>query len=170
MTSAQNGLKELIREIQSQTPKTLAVWRLSHPPLVQALEDFAAKEDDGSSLLEQDQTLFGHLNPLLAQQEQEHYYFSKEEERRSSRKDEFSVVFGGKYSETTPQSISEMLVSKLAKDNVRVFTVSRSKLSCELPNNLTHIVKQNLDSETEVGVNEFLDVMTMAKQKWQQES
>jgi hypothetical protein len=71
MTSAQNCLKELIREIQSQTPKTLAVWRLSHPPLVQALEEFAAKDDDGLSLLEQVQSLFGRLNPLLAEQEQD---------------------------------------------------------------------------------------------------
>ena len=170
-TLAQQALSELIGNVRNQTPQTLAVWRLSSAPLVQALEDFAAKTGGNSNnLLERTQQLFDRINSLLAAQEQlENSPFapSCSLPNNETPKNEISVVFGGKYGATTPRSISERLVSNLVEDSLCVTTVSRSELSYELPSNVTHIVKRNLDTPIE-GEQEFVNVLSRAQDQWQQ--
>lgn len=161
-STTQTYLKQLIVEIQGQAPPTLASWRLNFPPILQALEVFATSSDDSNDLLlEQTQQLFDRLNPLLRQQEQGHRHFCASSASSSSNSNCCSVVFGGKWS-ASPQSISEILIAKLSGS---VVTVSRSNLSYELPNHVTHVAKHHLDDDRVGGVKEFLDVMVFAKAK-----
>jgi hypothetical protein len=192
VAASSTRLNQLIAEIRRQSPKTLAFWRLSHSNLVEALQEFAAGDDDDQNdnnellLLDQVQALFrDQINPLLAQQENstKGFLFSEEQSNNNNNnynngsaaaadyaKQEVSVVFGGKYSKN-PASISEFLVSKLIEQSPQVITVSRSMMitgddDASLPKNLTHVAKQNLDA-AEGGVPEFVDVMNLAKESFQ---
>jgi len=161
--------EESISAFQGQTP---ALWRLSNKPFVEALRDFTTTNDeedeDDEKLLEKAQELFNKLNPLMAQQERDNYHFAPSFVSNSSREDEFSVVFGGKYTnKVVPESISETLVKDYLKDSCCIYTVSRSRLSCKLPENMKHFPKENLDSER-LGKKEFLEVLNMARCEWQE--
>ena len=184
-------LNQLIVEIQQkQIPKTLAYWRLNNPQIVQALHDFASKKEDKeettndvSALLDDVLTLFrDQLNPLLAEQESEYKDAfvgvstggasdgGGQANKIDYCQNEVSVVFGGKYptAGNKPASISETLVSKLVTHSRHVITVSRSDFEvAALPPNVTHISKQNLDSDdtTGVGVEEYKNVMNFARYK-----
>jgi hypothetical protein len=173
VTLAQPNLKKWIYEIQNQTPKTLAFWRVSHRPIVKVLEAFAATdtEDDTSLELAEVQALFDRLNPLLAEQEKtdrSYCKFKRTSSATSSSKTtlDISVVFGGKAPKGVGHSISEALSSRLLQKCLFVYTVSRSESIHQLPVNNIHVAKQNLDSD-ETGTNEFFDVMNMAKAKWE---
>jgi hypothetical protein len=200
---AELRLKELcLGVLQNQSPKTLAYFRLSNPAIVQELEDFAAssnaengpaRETLTKPLLEQVLDLFQRLNHRMAEQEQscptwgDFFVASKPKNDKMSSLNgassrsispiQISVVFGGKYSKS-PASISEQLVSKLVHRSQTVYTVSRSLCNKDdLPNNVKHIPKQNLDAgdgssndgtsyTDSQGADEFYDVMSMAKEEW----
>lgn len=150
---------------------TLATWRLSHESFVDTLKGFAAVECDDddrndTKFLLQTQGLFDRLNPLLAEQERNDEYFSSSlSAMNSPRHNEFSVVFGGKYV-TKPESIPEAIVARLVMESPRIYTVSRSKPSPDLPKTLTHIQSELLDSN-DFGKGEFLKVLNMAREEWQ---
>ena len=164
------------------------------------LEDFAASpnnENGGATtskpLLDQVLDLFQRLNYHMAEQEQscptwgDFFLASKPQEDKLSASatsnesssqppsspTEISVVFGGKFSKN-PASISEKLVSKLVLRSQTVYTISRSICEkVELPTNVKHIPKQNLDASdgssnggSSIGSDEFYDVMSMAKDEW----
>ena len=161
MNAAKTHLQSLVKEICSQSPPTLAKWRLSYPPLMQALEAFAAAEEEKGALLSETQHLFDIINPLLAEQEQSVDAFPSSAAAPSSS--HLAVVFGGKYA-ASPRSISELLVKKLVATCPHVFTVSRSHIP-DTPMNVTHFQKQHLDQET-IGGEEFSQVLQSAISKW----
>ncbi len=195
LTFAEERLEELLSGIlQNQSsPKTLAYFRLSSPAIIQDLENFAtASNIKKRPLLEQVLDLFQQLNLHMAEQERscptwgDFFAPSKAISVNSSQVTkatrsalqihspiEISVVFGGKFSRN-PASISEQLVSKLVLRSQTVYTVSRSTCKeSDLPTNVKHISKKNLDivddsSDTgsNVGTDEFYDVMSMAKEEW----
>jgi len=169
MSSTLEKLEDLLSKTKQH--QTLAVWRLSDEKLVDTLKLFATdrrdEDSDYTKMLEQTQGLFNRLNPLLAQQEREDEHFSSSfSAMESVGKNEFSVVFGGKYT-LKPKSISETLVAILAHNNSRVYTVSRSPPSPGLPQNLKHFQSENLDSD-ELGKGEFLKVLNQARDEWQE--
>ena len=172
--SAQQHLQKLIHDIRNQTPRTLAVWRLSNVRLIEVLEAFAAggAPNTWEELLRETQDLFDRVNSILAKQEEDSTIFIRERRRPYSKKDsdaslsnQISVVFGGKYAPGTPQSISERLVSKLSEKCPQVWTVSRSQLSYAIPNNIKHVSKQGLDDK-DIGKQEFSQVMTDVISDW----
>lgn len=172
MTAAESHLQKLISDIRSQQPKTLAFWRLSDPVLVESLEEFAKSssahpsgENSVEGLLDQTQTLFDKINPILGQQEAECDSFVEQRRPHKSNvpSDQIAVVFGGKFAPSAPQSISELLVSKLTTQCPHVLTVSRSKLDYPLPSNVVHISKLGLDqASVQDGKEEFSQVIEHA--------
>lgn len=160
MTPAAQHLDGLMQEAQEKN--TLAAWRLKNEEAVSIIKDFAqtpdwsSETDIGSCEKEVQECLFRPLNRVLWDQER-----SKDPELETMlpRKEELAVVFGGKYS-TLPDSISETVVRHLAASCRKVLTVSRSEV-VSLPDNVTHIVKQNLDQKDN-GVGEFVDVLRAA--------
>jgi len=163
--------EDLVSNIQEETPATLAIWRISNKNIIDILKEFVAdKHDDddrtyGKFIL-QTQGLFDRLNPLLAQQERTNDYFSSTLSNMDyPRTDEFSVIFGGKYA-IKPHSIPESLVSRLVRDNPRIYTVSRSKPPDDAPPNLTHI-QSNVLADDDLGKGEFLKILNMARDEWQ---
>lgn len=191
-SAAERRLKELCAGIlqNRSSPKTLAYFRLSNAAIVQDLEEFAAspKENEGGQktltkpLLDLVLDLFQNLNRHMAEQEQscstwgDFFVASKRGNCKIpvASPIEISVVLGGKYSKH-PASISEQLVSKLVRRSQTVYTVSRSICKeDELPKNVTHIPKQNLDVGESIsngiantlGADEFYDVMATAKEEW----
>jgi len=158
-----------------RTEGTLAVWRLSNKRLCDTLTEFAVNTNDDddkdyAKLLEHTQELFRNVNVILAEQEREYkacnFALSFSSRMKPTRKDEFSVVFGGKYTDQ-PGSITETVVSKLVKDNPRVYTVSRSEIpSSALPNNVTHISCKNLFRHG-LAKGEMLNVLNTARDEWQ---
>lgn len=191
-TVAENRLKEICSQILQSSPKTLAHFRLSNPAIVKDLEDFAfstSDEDEPRPLLHQVLELFQRLNMHMAEQERscpswrDFFVASRLHKKEPSYNDEYSseitspieisVVFGGKFSKN-PASISEQLVSDLVRRSQTVYTVSRSICDKEdLPSNVKHISKQNLDksdgnatNDSIIGADEFYDVMSMAKKEW----
>jgi len=173
-------LEKLIADIQQQSPKTLAVWRLGNKKLVDALRGFAAAADgaeaDGEHgerrLLDAVFALFrDQLNPLLAEQEgrspggvaSSPPVPKGRPADDSSAAQEISVVFGGKFPAAgRPAAISEALVAKLVPRSSRVLTVSRSSVDASLlPSNVTHFVRKQLDSGDAAFV-EFASVMQEA--------
>jgi len=140
-------LEKLLSTFREQDPPTLAVWRLSDERIVKALKNFVLEKNtrddkDYDKFYPRAEKLFRDLNGLLAQQERNcsnDYFGSTYNAADTLRKDEISVVFGGKYT-ATPNSITEKFVTKLVQDNPLVYTASRTELLPEnLPNNVVHI-------------------------------
>jgi len=172
-TSTIQQLKVLLTPIT--TDGTLAVWRLSNKRLCDTLTEFAENTNDDddkdyAKLLEHTRELFRSLNVILAEQEREYkssnFALNFSSRMKPIRKDEFSVVFGGKYTDQ-PGSITEELVSKLVKDNPHVYTVSRAEIpSSALPSNVTHIQCKHLFCHIG-GKGEMLNVLNTARDEWQ---
>jgi len=186
------NLNQLIIDMEQQSPKTLASWRLSNEKLVAALRGFAAspagggKEEEQKLLCEVLELFRDKMNPLLADQEGKSGimlgstpsdFLQKKSVNDSpaakeAPTEEISVVFGGKHPTAgmLPATISESLVSKLVSRSSHVFTVSRSLIDSSLiPTNVTHIVRKGLNSgNIDVGAQEFASVMDEAL-RWREE-
>jgi len=168
--STKDDFDDLLSSIQEAKPSTLAIWRLSNKSILDILKAFAAEKNDDriyERFALKTQDLFDRLNSLLAEQERNNYYFSPTLSITNySRKNEFSVIFGGKYA-TTPQSIPESLVSRLVNENPRIYTVSRSNpTNVDLPLNLRHFQSELL-TDVNLGKGEFLKILNTARDEWQ---
>lgn len=170
--AAQQCLDELVAEAMVQN--TMAAWRLQYPGIRDLLEDFAAKQDfmefSETTAKEVQTSLFSPLNQFLW--EQESVLGGQEDPSSSFNADNppiigtsTIIVFGGKYA-SPACSIPERMVQLMAEQNDKssdiIITVSRTNISIDpkmqnVPSNITHITKQNLDQPG--GHVEFEDVI-----------
>lgn len=154
-TTAQNCLQELWDEAVNNKEIggscTLTYWRLSNTEIWNALRDFCTAPEwkmdgaDENACREETQLLFSKLNQAMVDQERTLLW--PNEDIPQPQDNQWSVVFGGKWS-SNPISISETLVGLLAASTkFRVYTVSRTSIEkSSLPENVVHFAKQNLDS------------------------
>jgi len=184
-TVTSDYLQQMIQNIKKEKIKTLAYWRVQNPEIVSALEDFCNLGEDNrvesnvtdeeriKVLMEETQTLFDHLNPIMAKQENSVKFFPEQQIEQQQNdslsetsvghigdKDIVAIMFGGK--EANPaRSLSEVLVDKLSQTCVHVYTVSRSNV-IPTKSNITHIQTHELAEDSEAGVKAFADVITQA--------